>query len=212
MLEIGEHFFNLHHIIPPHVSNWAQYMLATPFLQWAGWPFFGRAQSPASCNLKMSTLIATGTGVAWVYSVAATFAASLFPPAVSRRGRRRADQFRGSGGHYRGCACHVLKLFAGEHPGARSASCSIWRPLRPIASRRMGSTKWWCALRGARLRLGEKAPVDGVLPEGRSSVDEASAIRSSVERSTRRAGSLCGEDRVGPDTMLSRIVGMIASA
>jgi Cu+-exporting ATPase len=76
----------------------------------------------------------------------------------------------------------------------------------------MGSTKWWCALRGARLRLGEKAPVDGVLPEGRSSVDEASAIRSSVERSTRRAGSLCGEDRVGPDTMLSRIVGMIASA
>ena len=79
---MGGHFFNLHHLIAPQASNWAQLVLATPVVLWAGWPFFVRgAQSLVTRNLNMFTLIAMGTGVAWIYSVVATLAPSLFPPA-----------------------------------------------------------------------------------------------------------------------------------
>ena len=78
-LEMGGHFFNLHHLIAQQASHWARFVLATPVVLWAGWPFFVRgAQSLVTRNLNMFTLIAMGTGVAWIYSVAATFAPSLF--------------------------------------------------------------------------------------------------------------------------------------
>ena len=82
VLEMGGHFFSLHRFIEPRVSNWIQFVLATPVVLWAGWPFFTRAgQSLVTRNLNMFTLIAMGTGVAWVYSVVATLAPSVFPPA-----------------------------------------------------------------------------------------------------------------------------------
>ena len=82
VLEMGGHFFNLHHLLAPQASNWLQLVLATPVVLWAGWPFFVRgAQSLVTRNLNMFTLIAMGTGVAWIYSVVATLAPSLFPPA-----------------------------------------------------------------------------------------------------------------------------------
>jgi P-type Cu+ transporter len=83
ILEMGGHLFPaLHHIIPMPVSIWVQFALATPVVLWAGWPFFERGwASLKTRNLNMFTLIAMGTGVAWIYSVVATLAPQVFPPA-----------------------------------------------------------------------------------------------------------------------------------
>ncbi len=82
VLEMGGHFLDLHRFIPPQTSNWLQFALASPVVLWAGWPFFARAgRSLVTRNLNMFTLIAMGTGVAWAYSVAATLAPFVFPPA-----------------------------------------------------------------------------------------------------------------------------------
>ncbi|WP_156466975.1 heavy metal-binding domain-containing protein, partial [Phenylobacterium sp. CCH9-H3] len=84
-LEMGGHVFDLHRWISPATSNWVQFALATPVVLWAGWPFFGRgAASLRSRNLNMFTLIAMGIGVAWAYSVVATLAPQIFPPAFRR--------------------------------------------------------------------------------------------------------------------------------
>ena len=81
-LEMGGHLTNLHMWLPAEISNWIQLVLATPVVLWAGWPFFERAwASLVNRSLNMFTLIAMGTGVAWVYSVVATVAPGLFPPA-----------------------------------------------------------------------------------------------------------------------------------
>src|SRR5215470_6655116 len=82
ILEMGGHFATLHMVFPPALSTWIQFALATPVVLWAGWPFFVRAaQSLQTRNLNMFTLIAMGTGVAWLYSVVATLAPSAFPAA-----------------------------------------------------------------------------------------------------------------------------------
>ncbi|MDO9307266.1 MAG: heavy metal-binding domain-containing protein, partial [Mesorhizobium sp.] len=83
LLEMGGHLFPaLHHLIPPRLSGWIQFALATPVVLWAGWPFFERGwASIRTMNLNMFTLIAMGTGVAWVYSVVATLFPSIFPEA-----------------------------------------------------------------------------------------------------------------------------------
>ncbi|OYZ88555.1 MAG: haloacid dehalogenase, partial [Xanthobacter sp. 17-67-6] len=80
-LEMGGHLTNLHMLLGAQASNWIQFLLATPVVLWAGWPFFTRAwQSLVTRRLNMFTLIAMGTGVAWAYSVVATFAPQIFPP------------------------------------------------------------------------------------------------------------------------------------
>ena len=83
VLEMGGHIFPaLHHIVPMRLSTWIQLVLATPVVLWAGWPFFVRGwASLKTRNLNMFTLIAMGTGVAWVYSMFAALAPELFPPA-----------------------------------------------------------------------------------------------------------------------------------
>ncbi len=83
LLEMGGHIFPaIHHTVPMAVSNWIQLALATPVVLWAGWPFFVRGwASLRSRNLNMFTLIAMGTGVAWVYSMVAVLAPHAFPPA-----------------------------------------------------------------------------------------------------------------------------------
>ncbi|MCA0424589.1 MAG: YHS domain-containing protein, partial [Proteobacteria bacterium] len=81
-LEMGAHLFELHALMVPKVSNWVQLVLATPVVLWAGWPFFERGwASLRTRNFNMFTLIALGTGAAWLFSVVATFAPQLFPPA-----------------------------------------------------------------------------------------------------------------------------------
>ena len=83
ILEMGAHLFPaIHRLVPMSISVWIQFVLATPVVLWAGWPFFERGwASLKTRNLNMFTLIAMGTGVAWIYSVVATLAPQVFPPA-----------------------------------------------------------------------------------------------------------------------------------
>ena len=84
LLEMGGHFFNIHHLIAQQASNWIQLALGTPVVLWAGWPFFTRAvASVRHRSLNMFTLIALGTGAAWLYSAVATLAPGLFAAFVS---------------------------------------------------------------------------------------------------------------------------------
>ncbi len=80
VLEMGGHVFGLHALLGQQTSSWIQFLLATPVVLWAGWPFFERAwASLVTRHLNMFTLIAMGTGVAWLYSVVATFSPGVFP-------------------------------------------------------------------------------------------------------------------------------------
>src|SRR5690606_33804801 len=83
LLEMGSHLVPaLHHLVPPRTSAWVQFVLATPVVLWAGWPFFERAwASVVHRSPNMFTLVAMGTGVAWIYSVVATFVPGIFPAA-----------------------------------------------------------------------------------------------------------------------------------
>ena len=81
VLEMGRHLFGVDRVVPPTWNPWIQFVLATPVVMWAGFPFFERAyQSLKTRNLNMFTLIALGTGVAWTYSLVALLAPTLFPP------------------------------------------------------------------------------------------------------------------------------------
>ncbi|MDJ0447263.1 copper-translocating P-type ATPase [Methylocystis sp. JR02] len=230
-LEMGGHFSNLHHYLAPQISTWAQFVLATPVVLWAGWPFFLRgARSLVTRSLNMFTLIAMGTGVAWVYSVVATFAPSLFPPAF-----RKPD---GSAPIYFEAAAvitvlvllgQVLELRAREQTGGAIRALLNLAPVTAKRIKEDGSDEEITLDQvhvGDRLRVrpGEKAPVDGALLEGRSSVDESMVTGESmpvtksvgdkvIGGTLNRTGSfIMRAERVGADTMLSRIVDMVAAA
>ena len=231
VLEMGGHFFNLHHLIAQQASNWAQLVLATPVVIWAGWPFFVRgAQSLVTRNLNMFTLIAMGTGVAWIYSVAATFAPSLFPPAF-----RNID---GSVPIYFEAAAvitvlvllgQVLELRAREQTGGAIRALLDLAPKMATRISADGSDEEIVldlVKVGERLRVrpGEKVPVDGELVEGRSSVDESMVTGESMPVTKTAGDNVIGgtlnqtggfvmrAEKVGHDTVLSRIVEMVASA
>jgi P-type Cu+ transporter len=231
VLEMGGHFFGLHRYLSPQFSNWAQFILATPVVLWAGWPFFLRgAKSILTRNLNMFTLIAMGTGVAWAYSVVATFAPSLFPAA-----------FRSPEGsvpiYFEAAAVitvlvllgQVLELRAREQTGGAIRALLDLAPGTAKRIRADGSDEEIAldqVLVGDRLRVrpGEKAPVDGVLLEGRSSVDESMITGESMPVTknvgdkviggtlNQTGGFVMRAERVGADTMLSRIVDMVATA
>ncbi|WP_347238243.1 copper-translocating P-type ATPase [Rhodococcus sp. SMB37] len=232
VLEMGSHLFPaLHDVVPPRVSTWIQFVLATPVVLWAGWPFFVRGRnSIRTRSLNMFTLIAMGTGVAWVYSVVATLAPGIFP-----------DEFRQMDGsvavYFEAAAVittlvllgQVLELRAREQT---SGAIRSLLDLAPKTGRRIDDdgTEHDIPLDhvhiGDRLRVrpGEKVPVDGVVEDGRSSVDEALVTGESMPV-TKRTGDhviggtvngtgslvMCAE-QVGSDTVLSRIVAMVAEA
>jgi Cu+-exporting ATPase len=230
-LEMGTHLTGLDHVIPQQTSNWIQMVLATPVVLWAGWPFFVRGwQSLVTRNLNMFTLIAMGTGVAWVYSVVATVAPDVFPAA-----------FRGEHGavavYFEAAAVITVLVLLGQilELRARETTSGAIRALLDLApktARRIGADGAEEAVQldmihvGDRLRVrpGEKVPVDGVVLEGRSAVDEsmitgesmpvtkevgANAIGGTINQS----GALVIEARkVGRDTMLSQIVQLVAEA
>jgi heavy metal translocating P-type ATPase len=231
VLEMGGHLFNLHHLLAPQASNWLQLILATPVVLWAGWPFFVRgARSLVTRNLNMFTLIAMGTGVAWIYSVAATFAPSLFPPAF-----RNID---GSVPIYFEAAAvitvlvllgQVLELRAREQTGGAIRALLDLAPKMATRINADGSDEdvvLDLVKVGERLRVrpGEKVPVDGELVEGRSSIDESMVTGESMPVTkiagdrviggtlNQTGGFVMRAERVGRDTMLSRIVEMVASA
>ena len=230
-LEMGGHLTNLHMLLGKQTSNWTQLFLATPVVLWAGWPFFVRGfQSLLTRNLNMFTLIAMGTGVAWVYSIIATVLPDIFPVTF-----READ---GSVAVYFEAAAvitvlvllgQVLELRAREQT---SGAIRALLDLAPKTARRLKTddTDEEIAIDMInvgdllRVRPGEKVPVDGVLTEGHVSIDESMVTGESMPVSKEPGSKVIGgtlnssgsfimkAEKVGRDTMLARIVQMVAAA
>ncbi len=228
-LEMGGHLFHL--LISHAQSNWLQLALATPVVLWAGWPFFVRgAQSLVTRNLNMFTLIAMGTGVAWVYSVVATLVPDVFPAA-----------FRGAGGavstYFEAAAVITVLVLLGQVLELRareqtSGAIRALLDLAPKTARRVQDdggehdVPLDAVAVGDKLRVrpGEKVPVDGELIEGRSSLDESLVTGESMPVSkdpgskliagtlNQTGGFVMRAEKVGRDTMLAQIVQMVASA
>jgi P-type Cu+ transporter len=229
VLEMGSHLLNMH-IVPPAMSNWIQLVLATPVVLWCGWPFFVRGwQSLVSRNLNMFTLVAMGTGVAWLYSVVATLAPGIFPNAF-RMGGAVAVYFEAA-------AVITVLVLVGQvlELRAREQTSGAIRALLDLAPKtarrvRADGSDEEVALDavavGDRLRVrpGEKVPVDGVLLDGRSSLDESMVTGESMpvtkDAGTKVIGGTLNQtgsfvmraDKVGRDTMLAQIVQMVATA
>ena len=231
ILEMGGHFANLHMIVGPQWSNWLQFLFATPVVLWAGWPFFVRGwQSLLTRNLNMFTLIAMGTGVAWLYSVIAVLLPDIFPPA-----------FRGPDGtvavYFEAAAVITVLVLLGQvlELRARDQTSGAIRALLDLAPKtarriRADGQEEEVGLDviavGDRLRVrpGEKVPVDGVVIEGRSALDESLVTGESmpvtktvgdkvIAGTLNATGSFVMQaEKVGRDTMLARIVQMVAAA
>lgn len=233
ILEMGGHIpaLGLHNLVPPRISIWIQFVLSTPVVLWAGWPFFARAwASIVHRSLNMFSLIALGTGAAYFYSLVATLAPGLFPAG-----------FRGMGGtvsvYFEAAAVitvlvllgQVLELRAREQTGGAIRALLKLAPKTavrlkpngedeqvPLASLKLGDH--------LRVRPGDGVPVDGVVLEGQSAVDEAMVTGESMPAAKHPgdkliAGTVNGTgslvmraDKVGADTLLARIVAMVAEA
>ncbi|MGE0774833.1 MAG: heavy metal translocating P-type ATPase [Sphingomonadaceae bacterium] len=219
------------HVVSPADSPWIQLALSAPIVLWGGWPFFERGwQSIRTRYLNMFTLIAIGVGAAFLYSLVATFTPGIFP-----------ETFRTHGGivpvYYEAAGVVVTLVLLGQvlELRARAATGRAIRALMDLAPK----TAWRMRPNGSeeevsladvaagdrlRVRPGEAIPVDGVVVDGRSSVDESmltgepAPVLKEVEAlvtggTVNGTGSLVMEARaVGSDTMLARIVRMVAEA
>jgi len=230
-LEMGGHLVDLHGVINQSTSNMLQFIFATPVVLWAGWPFFVRGwQSLVTRNLNMFTLIAMGTGVAFLYSVVATLAPGLFPPAFRSHDGAVAVYFEAAAViTVLVLLGQVLELRAREQT---SGAIRALLDLAPKVARRVkedGSDEEIAlehVVAGDRLRVrpGEKVPVDGVLVEGRSSLDESMVTGESMPATKEAGAKVIGgtlnqsgsfvmqAEKVGRDTMLAQIVQMVAQA
>ena len=213
------------------VAQWVELVLSTPVVLWAGWPFFVRgAQSLVNRSLNMFTLISMGVGAAYLFSIFAVLAPGLFP-----------DGFRDAQSHvgvyFEAGAVIVVLVLLGQviELGARERTGSAIRALLDLAAKtarviRADGREEDIALEavvvGDRLRVrpGDKVPVDGLVIEGRSSVDESMISGESVPvekvsgdevtgATINGSGTLVVEaKRVGADTLLAQIVDMVANA
>ncbi len=229
-LEMGGHIAGSHWLAPA-ASNLIQFVFATPVVLWAGWPFFVRGwQSLLTRNLNMFTLIAMGTGVAYVYSVVATFAPGIFPQAFRVHGGRPAVYFEAAAViTVLVLLGQVLELRARE---ATSGAIKALLDLAPKTARRVKpdggdeEVSLEAVQFGDKLRVrpGDKVPVDGIVLEGCSSVDESMVTGESMpvtkEKDARVIGGtinasgsfIMRADKVGRDTLLAQIVQMVAAA
>jgi Cu+-exporting ATPase len=230
-LEMGGHLFNIHHLVAQQTSNWIQLLLGSPVVLWAGWPFFTRAAaSVRNRSLNMFSLIALGTGAAWLYSIVATLAPDLFPPAL--RGEDGAVAV-----YFEAAAVitvlvllgQVLELRAREKTSGAIKALLGLAPKTAVKVRADGTdeTVQVDSIQVGdllRVRPGEKMPVDGELTEGKGNVDEsmvtgepipvAKAVGSKVTAGTlnQTGGFVMRAEKVGADTLLSQIVHMVAAA
>jgi Cu+-exporting ATPase len=231
VLEMGGHLSGLMMVLSRQNSNWIQLILATPVVLWAGWPFFVRGyRSVLARNLNMFTLIAMGTGVAWLYSVVATAAPGIFPV-----------QFREHDGavavYFEAAAVITVLVLLGQVLELRareqtSGAIKALLDLAPRTARRVKAdgtdeevTLDQIAV-GDNLRVtpGEKVPVDGTLSEGHVSIDESLVTGESLPVTKEPGSNVIGgtlntsgsfimkAEKVGRDTMLSRIVQMVSEA
>jgi Cu+-exporting ATPase len=233
ILSIGEFAPGLRDIIRSlgrtHVV-WAQFILSTPVVLWAGWPFFERgARSLVTRHLNMFTLISLGTGAAYAYSVAATFVPSIFPGSF-RMGGAVAVYFEAA------AVITVLVLlgqvFELKARAATGAAIQALLGLAPKVARlvKEDGSETDVSLEqvkaGDRLRVrpGEKVPVDGLVLEGQSAVDESMVTGEPVPVMKEQGVAVTGgtvngtgsfvmkAEKVGNDTLLARIVQMVGNA
>lgn len=230
-LEMGGHLTGLHQWIGQTASNWLQLVLATPVVLWAGRPFFERGwASLKTRNLNMFTLIAMGTGVAWLYSVVGTVWPQLFP--VAMRGPDGAVPI-----YFEAAAVITVLVLLGQALELRareqtSGAIRALLDLSPKTARRVAAddTESDVALDavqfGDRLRVrpGERVPVDGEILDGRSAIDESMVTGESMPLTKTAGDRVIGgtmnqsgafvmrADKVGRETMLAQIVQMVAHA
>ena len=221
----------LQHALPPVAMTWSQFLLATPVVLWGGWPFFVRGwASVVNRHLNMFTLIALGVGAAYAFSVVATLAPGLFPPSFKTHG----DQI---GVYFEPAAVIVVLVLLGQvlELRARSRTSSAIKKLlglTPTTARRIDAagTEQDVPLEhvhvGDRLRVrpGERVPVDGVVTEGTTTVDESmvtgepipvekAATNKVTGGTVNGTGSFVMEaQRVGSDTLLAQIVRLVGEA
>jgi Cu+-exporting ATPase len=229
VIEMGSHL-GVGDLVPPMWSNWISLALSTPVVLWAGAPFFVRGwRSLVTRNLNMFTLIAMGTGVAFLYSVVGTLAPQLFPPAFR-------DMHGMVAVYFEAAAVITVLVLLGQvlELRARARTSGAIRALlglAPKTARRISDhgeedVAIESIAVGDRLRVrpGEKIPVDAVVTEGRSAVDESMVTGESMPVSKTEGAQVIGgtvnqsgglviaAEKVGRDTMLARIVDMVARA
>jgi Cu+-exporting ATPase len=229
VIEMGSHL-GLHHMVSPTAAVWIQFVLSTPVVLWGGWPFFARGwASLVNRSLNMFTLIALGIGTAYLYSLIATFAPELFPAILKQNGMIAVYYEAASVITVLVLLGQVLELRARERTGG---AIRALLKLAPKTARRIrdDDTDEEVALEavhvGDRLRIrpGESIPVDGVAMEGNSAVDESMVTGESMPVEKTAGAKLIGgtlngtgalvmrAEKVGADTVLSRIVAMVAEA
>ena len=232
-LDMGAHlpWLGLHHIVPAGASAWIQLAFSTPVVLWAGLPFFQRAwASVMHRSLNMFTLIALGSGAAWLYSLVATIAPSWFPAG-----------FRGMDGtvavYFEAASVITVLVLLGQmlELRARQQTGGAIRALlnlAPKTAHRLRDTAEDEEIPladvhlGDRLRVrpGDGVPVDGAVLQGNSAVDESMVTGESMPVAKQPGDKLIGgtvngtgalvmrADKIGADTVLARIVAMVAEA
>jgi P-type Cu+ transporter len=230
VLAMGHMIPGLEHVVDPKVRTWLEFALATPVVLWCGWPFFQRAwASVVNRSLNMFTLIGIGVGVAYGYSAFATIAPRLLPEAFLEHGVAQV--------YFEAAAAITALVLMGQvlELRARSRTSSAIRALLDL------SPKMARVVRGngaeedvpleqvhagdrLRVRPGEKVPVDGVVIEGTSSVDESMVTGESmplekqpgarvIGATVNSTGSFIMEaQKVGRDTLLAQIVKLVSEA
>ncbi|CAN5497800.1 heavy metal translocating P-type ATPase [soil metagenome] len=230
VIDMAAHLGGIY-LLPAQTSNWLSFALATPVVLWAGWPFFERGwQSVKTRNPNMFTLIAMGTGVAYIYSVVATLAPQLFPQAFR-------DHHGAVAVYFEAAAVITVLVLLGQvlELRARAQTSGAIRALlglAPKTARRISPAggdediEIDAIAVGdlLRVRPGEKIPIDGAVTEGSSLVDEslvtgesmpvkkaegAKVIGGTVNQS---GGLVIRAEKIGRDTMLARIVDLVARA
>ncbi len=222
---------DLHAMIPPKTSVWIQFLLATPVVLWCGWPFFERGvQSVRHRSLNMFTLIALGTGAAYLYSAIATAIPEAFPEALHTAEGIVPVYFEAA-------AVIIVLVLVGQllELGARARTSQALKALlglAPKTARRIGADGQDQEVSlddlqtGDRLRVrpGEKVPVDGIVADGYSSVDESMISGEPVPGEKTHGAKVIGgtingtgsfvmtATEVGANTMLARIVQLVADA
>ena len=218
-------------LLPPHLAPWLELALSTPVVLWGGWPFFERmGRSLVTRNLNMFTLIGLGVGTAWLYSVPAVLAPGLFPPGLR-------DAHGRVGVYFEAAAAIVVLVLVGQVLELRArqrtgAAIRALLNLVPPVARRIedggaeSDVPLEAVVPGDRLRIrpGEKVPVDGVVLEGTSAVDESMITGEPVPvekapGAPLTAGTINGTgglvmraEKVGADTLLAHIVRIVGEA
>lgn len=230
-LEMSGHFFPIHRLVGTQSSNEIQMLLGTPVVLWAGWPLFVRAwASLRHRHLNMFTLVAMGTGTAWIYSMFATLAPDLFPA-----------ELRGSGGavaiYFEAAAVITVLVLLGQVLELRareqtSSAIKALLKLAPNTAVRISASSDESSVPIdtihvgdlLRVRPGEKVPVDGELTTGKATIDESMVTGESmpvvkaggakvIAGTLNKTGSfVMRAEQVGADTLLAQIVRMVAAA